>query len=353
MSSRLFSLIICATLTAATVPVAARTEAIGALEAQDVNGLIDALLQGQANFTDEQMTAARAFLLEELAISDPNDTAKRRSIGEALRSMDPNDRVAATLLEVDANTTDPEVQALSDRFKEALVARDGAAMIDFILADGFSTAELGAQSHEIEDVVVAYVRPLPASDAEANKKGYQALVILDPSNASYAEKALQYAAAATKKKNALLRTLKTRTDDFNGITFYTHPTEPRYADTRTYFLPYLAEKDGRVWMRFQAHYTNDSWLFVESLSFNIDGLVLRFPSANWKRDNDSEIWEWADIPVDNALEELLLQIANSNKTIARFEGQKYYDNVTVRPSDKQAIKDMFAAKSLLENSASQ
>lgn len=353
MNLRLFSFILCAAIASAVVPAEAQTDAISPLETKDGNGLIDLLLHGPTDFTDEQKANARAILLEELVLSDPNDIAKRRSIGEALRAMDPSDRVAATILGDTANAPEPAPQVLPDRFTEALATRDGAALINLILADGFSIEELAGRSDKIEDVVAAYVRPLPASDADGNKRGYQALAILDPSNAKYSKKALQYAAAELVNRNALLRTLKKKTDDFNGITFYKHPTEPRFADTRTYFLPYLGTKDNRVWMRFQAHYTNDSWLFVKSLSFNIDGQIRRFPNADWKRDNDSEIWEWADITVDKNLEELLLEIANSNKTIARFDGRQYYDNVTVRASDKQAIKDMFAAKRLLETSASQ
>jgi hypothetical protein len=353
MNSKLFSFMLCAAMASAAAPAGAQTDEIGALDTKDVSGLIDVLLQDPADLTDEQKANARAILLEELALSSPGDIAKRRSIGEALRAMDPSDRVAVSLLEGNTKVPEPAAQVLPDRFKEALATRDGAALIGLVLADGFSIGELAGQSDKVEEVVATYVRPLPASDAEGNKQGYQALAILDPSNEKYAEKAAQYAAAEVAKRNALLRTLKKKTDDFNGITFYTHPTEPRYADTRTYFLPYLAEKDGRVWMRFQAHYTNDSWLFVESLSFNIDGQIHRFPNADWKRDNDSEIWEWADITVDKSLEELLLEIANSKTTIARFDGRQYYDNVTVRASDKQAIKDMFAAKRLLETSASQ
>jgi len=351
MNVRLFALILA--VATATAPAWAQTDADVAIETRDGDGLIDALLQGAPDFTKEQKANARVILLEELAISGPDDIAKRRSIGEALRTIDSEDRVATSLLTGNEGPSGPTAQVLPDRFKDALAAGDGDALTNFILTNGFSVEELGEWSGDIEEVVAAYVRPLPASDAEANKRGYQALALLDPSNTTYTDKALQYATAEVERRNALLRTLEKKTDDFNGITFYKHPTEPHYADTRTYFLPYLAKKDDRVWMRFQAHYTSDSWLFVKSLSFNIDGQVHRFPNADWKRDNDSEIWEWADVSVDKSLEELLLQIANSKKTIARFDGQQYYDNVTVSAGDKQAIKDMITAKGLLEASTPQ
>ena len=49
------------------------------------------------------------------------------------------------------------------------------------------------------------------------------------------------------------------------------------------------------------NYTNDSWLFVENAALNIDGETVRLPYLDWKRDNDSEIWEWIDVSVDTYL----------------------------------------------------
>ncbi|WP_052362689.1 hypothetical protein [Falsirhodobacter sp. alg1] len=353
MKRRLLALtLICATLPA---HLWAQTMAETALANRDGEGLISALGAAPASLPEGQLGSARTLLLEELALTGAENTAKRQSIGHALQSLDPDDRVAASLLQVEKPAPAPapaaEVTHLPDGFEAALTGNDGKSLVDLVLADGFSLDRLGDRAEDVEAVVATHVRPLPASDATANRRGYEALARLDPANATYAAKAKQYAASEVQQRSALLRKLTREIDEFNGITFYKHPSEPRYADTRTYFLPYLAEKDGRVWMRFEAHYTSDSWLFVQSLSFNVDGEIRRFPSADWKRDHDSEIWEWADVLVNDDLRELLVEIANSSQTIARFDGQQYYDDMTVRASDKQAIKDMLAAEDLLEKAS--
>lgn len=338
-------MLICA---ASTAPLWAQSPAGTALAGKDADSLITALADKPVELDEAQFGAARTLLLEELALTAFDNVARRRSIGEALQALDPDDRIAKTLLENDTPAPAIETFRLPDGFENALAAHDGERLVDLVLADGFSPESLGERAGNVEELLIAYVRPLPASDALANRRGYEALARLDPTNATYSAKVQQYAASEIQQRSALLRRLDKETDSFNGVTFYKHPTEPRYADDRTYFLPYLAAKGDAVTMRFQAHYTNDSWLFVTSLSFNIDGEIRRFPSSTWKRDNDSEIWEWTDVVVNDGIRELLLEIANSNQTIARFDGQQYYDNVTVGSGDKQAIKDMFVAQDQLQ-----
>ena len=112
-------------------------------------------------------------------------------------------------------------------------------------------------------------------------------------------------------------------------------------------IPYIGQKEDRVWMRFVVHYTNDSWLFIQSASLNIDGEIVRLPFDDWDRDNDSEIWEWADATVTDSLRDILRRVANSDTTVIRFNGRQYYDNVTVPRKDKEAISDMFLLEEIL------
>lgn len=111
----------------------------------------------------------------------------------------------------------------------------------------------------------------------------------------------------------------------------------------------VQKKDGIILLRIQLHYTADSWLFIHSAKFNVDGEVIPFsvPSDMWKRDNDSEIWEWVDVPLDTEMRTLLEKVAHSKKTIVRFDGQQYEDDFTVTEKDKAAIRDVFAAEEFL------
>ena len=115
----------------------------------------------------------------------------------------------------------------------------------------------------------------------------------------------------------------------------------------------MGENAGKIIMRFQLHYTSDSWLFIDSARAKIDGEFVNIPMGDWKRDNDTEIWEWSDVVLNDNLRTIAERIANSRETIIRFEGRQYYDDMTVRSSDKQAILDVFSAEqALIEKLAS-
>jgi hypothetical protein len=51
-----------------------------------------------------------------------------------------------------------------------------------------------AEREAAERVILAHVRPLPASAREANALGYHALFILRPDMADYATRAMRYGA---------------------------------------------------------------------------------------------------------------------------------------------------------------
>lgn len=231
----------------------------------------------------------------------------------------------------------------------AIASGDPASLVSAILKQGDVDGVGDELLSEMEERIFAYVRPLPAANIEANRDAYAALELIDPKNDTYRAKADHYKAAAEERRTAILNGLKKQSDEFSGVTFYTHPNKPRYADTRSYIAPYIGLKGGRVWMRLELHYTNDSWLFIQDASVNVDNEIVRFEVDEWKRDNDSEIWEWADIGVDDDLRGLLRRIADSEKSVIRFNGRQYYDNITVSETDKQIIRDMLLAEEVLRS----
>ena len=232
--------------------------------------------------------------------------------------------------------------------RTALRGDNGRDLVQTILrADnvgGLTPDEL----EKAEQKLLAYVKPLPAAQTEENRDGYAALARLFPENSTYSAKADGYARKIEENRRSIVKRMKKKTDEFRGITFYHHPSEPRYADTRSYVLPYIGEKAGRIAMRFVVHYTADDWLFIENASFKVDGEIIPLSAGEWMRDNDSEIWEWVDLPDTPSIRTLMEKIANSEETIIRFEGKQYYNNVTVKKSDKQAIKDMFLLEEVLK-----
>ncbi|MDE4173015.1 hypothetical protein PXK01_02555 [Phaeobacter sp. PT47_59] len=244
-----------------------------------------------------------------------------------------------------ASTSDEISPALLD----ALSKRSAVHLIEAVESSDSLDGLQDKMRIEAINIILNYVRPLPASNAEANRDGYSALAALDPSDPTFKQKANRYAAAVEEKRTSILRRMKKETDEFNGNVFYEHPNTPRYTDTRSYLAVYAGQNSGRVWLRMRLNYTNDSWLFVQNAALNIDGETVRLPYMDWKRDNDSEIWEWIDVTVDADLRSTLEKIAASKSTIVRFNGRQYYDNVTIREADKQVIRDMFLVEEILKS----
>ena len=143
--------------------------------------------------------------------------------------------------------------------------------------------------------------------------------------------------------------MKVTTDKVEGITWYHSPNEPYYADSRSYVLPYIGKKDSSVWLRLRFHYTGNSWIFFVNLTIVVDGqkYYKTFSYYDVNRDNDTEVWEWVDIAPSTADIQMLENIADSQETIVRFQGDNYHYDLTIKSSDKAAIKDVLAAYNAL------
>lgn len=162
-----------------------------------------------------------------------------------------------------------------------------------------------------------------------------------------------------KEKNAeqafeqTLSYLKTEVDKVSGITWYKPSTYPYYANSRSYVLPYIGQRDSSTWLRLKFHYTGDNWLFFEKITISIDGenYYKTYSYYDVERDNGSgDVWEWVDISPTTSDIEMLKQIANSKETIVRFQGDNYHYDLTVKSSDKTAINQVLTAYEALKNS---
>lgn len=159
-----------------------------------------------------------------------------------------------------------------------------------------------------------------------------------------------------EKERALqqvLSSLQTETDKVEGITWYKPSTYPYYANSRSYVLPYIGQRDSSTWLRLKFHYTGDNWLFFEKITISIDGenYYKTYSYYDVERDNGSgDVWEWVDISPTTSDIEMLKQIANSKETIVRFQGDNYHYDLTVKSSDKTAINQVLTAYEALKNS---
>lgn len=190
----------------------------------------------------------------------------------------------------------------------------------------------------IEDARAAYNK----LDSEA-KKLVENVKVLEDAEAEY--KKLKKAEAAK-----LLANLRVEGDEVRNINFYYPMALPYYsslgywaADVRSFVLPYIGMQGDSVWMRMLCHYTADDWIFFEKITFAVDDerYYKYFNYYDVVRDNEyGDIWETGDIEVGESELEILRAIADSEKTIVRFEGDEYYDDIIISSTDKQAIREM-------------
>lgn len=220
---------------------------------------------------------------------------------------------------------------------------------------------LDDRAKRLEAAILAYARPLPAAKANENRLAYLALTKINPDDVSYASKVEQYQAALEaqaredeRRKAAIAKQLIKTTAEFDGSSWYRHPSSPRYQDTRDYVTLYIVESGAGVRsLEFFVNYTSrDGWLFVEGAQINVDGKITQLPPTQWARDNDTEIWEWATYRGNETMINLAKAIADSDRSVIRFNGQQFYDDHVITDTEKKVIREMLLAWEAMGPSAS-
>lgn len=216
--------------------------------------------------------------------------------------------------------------------------------------------DLPFASVEVKDQLESIVRALPASRFEENEIGYQALLFFDQNNKFYLVKVRNYREKLAAARRAELkqkiahatRNLTQKYDKIQDVTWYKHKRQPRYADTRSYILPYVGRKGNSAWLRVRINYAADKWLFVKDVVLYVDGETYNLFLPGFERDHDTEIWEWVDVEGDSLRKNLEL-ITQSKEAILRFRGDQYYRDVTIPDADKKAISDVLSAYDFMKS----
>ncbi|MDR5652153.1 hypothetical protein [Ruixingdingia sedimenti] len=198
---------------------------------------------------------------------------------------------------------------------------------------------------ELEAAALDFVRPLPASARQANLDGYLFLAAIRPENGTYGQKVDQYRAAIRSDRQQAVAKLRRKEDKVEGVTWFHHPGQPQYLNSRSTAYLYIGRKgeNGRPWLRLRVQYTASDWLFVQRVDAWHDGVKEPLVSGGFERDNNSTIWEWVDIAPDAYHLKVLKSLATAREAILRYEGSQYKRDVTLSSGDKRAILDMIAA----------
>jgi hypothetical protein len=158
-----------------------------------------------------------------------------------------------------------------------------------------------------------------------------------------------------EKINSILSTMHLEEDRVRNMRFY-NPSAFKYysngswaADIRCFMLPYLGMDNDSCWMRLIYNYTGDDWVFFKSVLMSVDGkqYTRTFKYFDIVHDNGGgDVWEYIDVETTDSDIKLLKEIANSNETIIRFQGDDYSFDYTIPASDKLAIKDVITVYEL-------
>ena len=165
----------------------------------------------------------------------------------------------------------------------------------------------------------------------------------------------EYAVVVEKEKERIIKEYESNfeidRDKVTGLTWYMHEDMPDYIDVRSYIIPYIGVDNGRAWVCIRYNYTEDDWVFWESMTIVTDNNKYYKYVGYWEttRDNDGGVvWEFYDEclnynqDLDTEEFEMLKDIAESNETIIRFQGDEYHYDLYVSKKDKAIIKDVLA-----------
>lgn len=158
-------------------------------------------------------------------------------------------------------------------------------------------------------------------------------------------------AEAAKAAPDPFKGLQKSRDDMRGITWYRHPSSPKYTNSNGMYLYFGKEDNGTILpLRLVAQYAASDWLFINRAWAKADGKTVDVPSeskrfSGWERDNGSGgIWEWSDTALTDESEKAAARsLANAKKVVVRYEGSKYYNDRTLSETQLKAMRDVIGA----------
>lgn len=224
--------------------------------------------------------------------------------------------------------------AARETYDQLACAQEAAAVVDLI-------GQIGEVSTSKTEQIRKAIAQYNALSADA-KKHVENIDVLKSAASTLADK--------------LLAKLTCDEDFVRGYNFYYPDAFPWgetywYADQGCFVLPYLGTSSNDAWLRLVCNLNCYDWIFFTKITVAADDARFYdyFNYFDVVRDNDGgEIWEYVDIDVGASEIEMLWAIANSTKTVVRFEGDDYYYDYTVTDSQKASIRDMLIVYELLD-----
>jgi len=136
--------------------------------------------------------------------------------------------------------------------------------------------------------------------------------------------------------------MRQKVDPIEKITWYEDKTTTPFNNVNSAHL-YISDDGRKPWLHFRLQYAGEKWLFIQSATIVIDGKKAGEVSGSWKRDNNSTVWEWSDVPIDSDNVALVRQLAGATKATIRYSGQQYIRDRDIPASELKAMRNVLAA----------
>lgn len=112
---------------------------------------------------------------------------------------------------------------------------------------------------------------------------------------------------------------------------------------------YIGFNDRKKWLRFKVEYYDNDWLFVNSYKVAADDYRWQSPKMDFERDHSSgSVWEWSDLAASEKHIEVAKALANSKKSIIRFQGDQYYSDKLIQDDQKEGINNILKLFKLMK-----
>ncbi|PHS63050.1 MAG: hypothetical protein COB09_12510 [Thalassobium sp.] len=139
--------------------------------------------------------------------------------------------------------------------------------------------------------------------------------------------------------------IRIETDRVEGITY----VKPFYYSNKSSYQIYLGYNDERYFFRVKVKYYGDSWIFADRITISADEFRWRSESIPFKRDHHADVWEWIDIPLDDHFVNFSYRLSESEFSVVRFNGEKYYSDLELTNRERENIVLMLKLKLIIES----
>lgn len=151
-----------------------------------------------------------------------------------------------------------------------------------------------------------------------------------------------------QRYNYLSTRIRIKDDPAINREFIFHINSPHYVNSRNHICYlYISKSPSGTYghLRFRVGYTRSNWVFVDNISFNIDGITFSVPFDEYDELDDSisggQVSEWIDIQIDTQADEYLLeQLIDADEAYVNFLGRNERYSRQLTSSDLSALAEL-------------